>query len=209
MNSRDNLRKAAKDLFGVEIGRPEDELSMGGNGQPASVEDIISGHTRSIEGPQMPEVTVLEPRKHTSVIAEGTSIVGRILSDGHVEIMGKVDGNINAEGDVTVCGKVTGDIEGDHLKMFSCQVKGNLTAENRVIVNDESTIIGDIATDSIIFDGKLKGNISANQTAVFNSNSYLLGDITTSTLSIDAGAVINGMVKTYIDYDANSPFEDM
>ena len=219
MNNRDNLRQAAKDFFGVEANKLDKE------GETAQNPELYTGMSSAIpavkhrsepaamEGaeshPGMSEVVVLEPRKQTSVIAEGTSITGRIRSSGHIEIMGKVDGNIDADGDVTICGKVSGNIKGDQLRLLSCQIKGNMEAESRVMINSESTIIGDINSDSLVMDGKLKGNVNVNKAAIFNCNSYLLGDIVTSTISIDAGAIINGMVKTFIDYDADSPFDKM
>jgi len=200
-NNRDNLRQAAKDFFGLE-GTP---VAGGVSSAPAT---SYSGMSEIGDvGQSMSEMVVLEPRKQTSVIAEGTSITGRIRSSGHIEIMGKVDGNIEADGDVTVSGKVSGNIKGDQLRMLNCNVKGNLEADSRAVINSESVIIGDLNADSLVLDGKLKGNVNVAKTAVFNSNSYLLGDITTSTISVDAGAVINGMVRTYVDYDAESPFD--
>jgi len=200
MNNRDNLRQAAKDFFGLEGGAgmfDEDGLAT-----VASPKFSISPDLN-----ESGEMVVLEPRKQTSVIAEGTTVTGRLRSSGHVEIMGKIDGNIEADGDVTVNGKVSGNIKGEQLRMLNCSVKGNLEADSRVVINSESVIIGDVNADSVVLDGKLKGNIIVSKTAVFNSNSYLMGDITTSTISVDSGAVINGMVRTFVDQDADSPFD--
>jgi cytoskeletal protein CcmA (bactofilin family) len=200
MNNRDNLRQAAKDFFGLE-GTGEEGSAVTAPSPRYSVSPEIGGESG--------EMVVLEPRKQTSVIAEGTTITGRLRSSGHVEILGKMDGNVEADGDVTISGKVSGNIKGDQLRMLNCNVKGNLEADSRVVINNESVIIGDLNADSLVLDGKLKGNINVSKTAVFNSNSYLMGDITTSTISVDAGAVINGMVKTFVDYDAESPFEKL
>ena len=201
MNNMDNLRQAAKDFFGLE-GELDNLLDESGAAPLAP--PMFSVAPEVVEGGEM---VVLEPRKQTSVIAEGTTLTGRLRSSGHVEIMGKVDGNVEADGDVTVSGKVSGNIKGEQLRMLNCHVKGNLEADSRVVINSESVIIGDMNADSLVLDGKLKGNITVAKTAVFNSNSYLMGDITTSTISVDAGAVINGMVKTFVDYDADSPFD--
>jgi cytoskeletal protein CcmA (bactofilin family) len=200
MNNRDNLRQAAKDFFGLEGSAGVFSEEEGG---------AVTAHKFSVapEIGESGEMVVLEPRKQTSVIAEGTTVTGRIRSSGHVEIMGKIDGNIEADGDVTVSGKVAGNIKGEQLRMLNCSVKGNLEADSRVVINSESVIIGDLNADSLVLDGKLKGNINVSKTAVFNSNSYLMGDINTSTISVDAGAVINGMVRTFVDYDSESPFD--
>ena len=200
MNNRDNLRQAAKDFFGLEGGA---EALGEGSAAPLPTPRYSVAPEISESG----EMVVLEPRKQTSVIAEGTTVTGRLRSSGHVEILGKIDGNVEAEGDVTVSGKVSGNIKGDQLRMLNCNIKGNLEADSRVVINSESLIIGDLNADSLVLDGKLKGNINVAKTAVFNSNSYLMGDITTSTISVDAGAVINGMVRTFVDYDMDSPFD--
>ena len=202
MNNRDNLRQAAKDFFGLEG-------NAGAFGEGGAESLSLPRYSTPPEITESGEMVVLEPRRQTSVIAEGTTITGRLRSSGHVEIMGKMDGNVEADGDVTVSGRVSGNIKGDQLRMLNCNVKGNLEADSRVVINSESVIIGDLAADSLVLDGKLKGNINVSKTAVFNSNSYLMGDITTSTISVDAGAVINGMVRTFIDYDTESPFEKM
>jgi len=200
MNNRDNLRQAAKDFFGIE---GSSEAFTDGGAAPVAAPKYASIPEMNEAG----EMVVLEPRKQTSVIAEGTTITGRLRSSGHVEIMGRMDGNLEADGDVTVSGKISGNIKGDQLRMLNCHVKGNLEADSRVVINSESVIIGDLHADSLVLDGKLKGNVNVSKTAVFNSNSYLLGDITTSTISVDAGAVINGMVRTFVDYDSESPFD--
>lgn len=204
MNNRENLRQAAKDFFGLEGAAGSFEE---GGSSAAMLSSPIPKYTMTPDLSESGEMVVLEPRKQTSVIAEGTTITGRLRSSGHVEIMGKMDGNVEADGDVTVSGKVTGNIKGEQLRMLNCNVKGNLEADSRVVINSESVIIGDLNADSLVLDGKLKGNITVAKTAVVNSNSYLMGDITTSTISVDAGAIINGMVRTFVDYDADSPFE--
>ena len=207
INNRDNLRQAAKDFFGLEgnAGMFDDSDFTAATATATASKYTIAPELG--DRPEPGEMVVLEPRKQTSVIADGTTITGRLRSSGHVEIMGKMDGNVEADGDVTVSGKVSGNIKGEQLRMLNCNVKGNLEADSRVVINSESVIIGDLTADSLVLDGKLKGNITVAKTAVFNSNSYLMGDITTSTISVDAGAVINGMVRTFVDFDEDSPFD--
>ena len=153
-------------------------------------------------------VAIVDPMKETSIIARGTTVIGRIRTDGHMKVLGRVEGNIEADGNVTVMGRVSGNIKGVNLELMSCQVKGNLSASATVSVNSETVIIGDITSDNLIFDGKLKGNVVTTQAAIFSGQAYLLGDITTNTISIASGAVINGMITTKNNFDEDDDVFD-
>lgn len=165
---------------------------------------------QQFSGPQsVGDYSVVDSRRETSIIAKGTTIVGRVRTDGHIEVMGKVEGNIEADGNVAVSGRVSGNIRGHHLELLSAQVKGNLTAMGGVFVSSDTVVIGDIAGESVVFDGRIKGNVTAAQSAEFNRNSYLVGDVTTKSISIEPGAVVNGMIRTSSGdrYDENG-FEE-
>jgi len=156
INNRDNLRQAAKDFFGLEgnAGMFDDSDFTAATATATASKYTIAPELG--DRPEPGEMVVLEPRKQTSVIADGTTITGRLRSSGHVEIMGKMDGNVEADGDVTVSGKVSGNIKGEQLRMLNCNVKGNLEADSRVVINSESVIIGDLTADSLVLDGKLR-----------------------------------------------------
>ena len=146
---------------------------------------------------------LVDSRRETSVIAKGTTIVGRVRTDGHIEVMGKIEGNVDAEGNVAVSGRISGNVRGHHVELLSAQIKGNLNVAAGVFVSSDSVVIGDITAEKVVFDGRIKGNVVTTQSAEFNRNSYLLGDITTRSIAIAPGAVINGMIRT-----EGTPVED-
>jgi cytoskeletal protein CcmA (bactofilin family) len=154
------------------------------------------------------DFSVLGPQKDTSVIARGATVIGRIRTDGHMEIMGRVDGSIDADGDVAIQGQVIGKVKGNYLGLDSCRVKGNLSGASGVVVNTDSIVVGDVMTESILLDGKLKGNINANHTVAFKNNAYVIGDVQAGQLSVEAGAVLNGMVTT-VGHDDDRLFENL
>jgi len=143
-----------------------------------------------------------------SLISKEATVLGDIVTEGHIDIVGKVRGNVDAEGNVAVRGLVSGDLAGEKIGLYKCRVKGNLSAGTGVVVDSESVIIGDVDTDNIVLGGKLKGDIKAMKMAVIRSDAYFLGDVETGTLAVESGAVVNGNVKTIVQGDMEAPFDD-
>jgi cytoskeletal protein CcmA (bactofilin family) len=147
--------------------------------------------------------------KGISVITREATVLGDIITEGHIDIVGRVKGNIDAKGDVAIHGIVRGDIDGSKIGLYSCRVKGNLNAGLGVIVDDSSVIGGDVKTKNIIFDGKVKGNIDADNVVVLRSHSYCLGDVSAASLAVEPGAILIGKVRTFVDGDLEAPFDEV
>jgi len=144
-----------------------------------------------------------------TVITKEATVLGDILTEGHIDIVGRVKGNIDAKGDVAIHGVVRGDVVGSKIGLYNSRVKGNLEAGLGVIVDDGSIIGGDVKTKNIIFDGKVKGNIEAENVVVLRSHSYCLGDVSAASLAIEPGAVLNGKVRTFVEGDLEAPFAEV
>jgi len=147
--------------------------------------------------------------KGISIITREATVLGDIITEGHIDIIGKVRGNIAAQGDVAVHGQVRGNIDGDKIGLYNSRVKGNMKASQGVIVNDSSVIDGDVTTKSIIFDGKIRGSIDSESVVVLRSHAYCLGDVTAASIAVEPGAIINGNIRTLIDGDLEAPFEEL
>jgi len=146
--------------------------------------------------------------KSISIIAREATVLGDIITEGHIDVIGNVRGNIAAQGDVAIHGQVRGNVDGEKIGLYNSRVKGNLSAKQGVIVNDTSIIDGDVATKNIIFDGKVRGSIAAESVVVLRSHSYCLGDVTAASIAVEPGAVINGTVRTIVEGDLEAPFEE-
>jgi len=167
----------------------------------------VAADTNSANGSREKEPDTGE--KGISIIAREATVLGDIITEGHIDVIGKVRGNIAAQGDVAIHGQVRGNIDGEKIGLYNSRVKGNLKAGQGVIVNDQSIIDGDVTTKNIIFDGKVRGSIAAESVVVLRSHSYCLGDVTAASLAVEPGAVINGTVRTLIDGDPEAPFEEI
>ena len=143
-----------------------------------------------------------------SLISKEATVLGDIVTEGHIDIIGKVRGNVDAEGNVAVRGLVSGDLAGEKIGLYKCRVKGNLSAGTGVVIDSDSVIIGDVDTENVVLGGKLKGDIKAIKMAVIRSDAYFLGDVETESLAVESGAVVNGNVKTVVQGDIEAPFDD-
>jgi cytoskeletal protein CcmA (bactofilin family) len=143
-----------------------------------------------------------------SLISKEATVLGDIITEGHIDIVGKVRGNVEAEGNVAVRGLVSGDLSGEKIGLYKCRVRGNLTAGTGVVIDSDSVIIGDVDTENIVLGGKLKGDIKADRMAVLRSDAYFIGDVETGSLAVESGAVVNGNIKTLVQGDLEAPFDD-
>ena len=148
-----------------------------------------------------------EEEKGVSMISKEASVQGNIITEGHLDVVGKVTGDISAKGNVAIQGAVTGNITGEKIGLYECKINGNLTADTGVVADSGSTIVGDVMTKNLIMDGKLKGDVTASNVVVLRNNAYFIGDVATASLAVEAGAVINGNVKMLVDGDPEVPFE--
>ena len=143
-----------------------------------------------------------------SLISKEATVLGDIITEGHIDIVGKVRGNVDAEGNVAVRGLVSGDLSGEKIGLYKCRVKGNLKAGTGVVIDSDSVIIGDVDTENVVLGGKLKGDIKAVNMAVLRSDAYFIGDVETESIAVESGAVVNGNIRTIVHGDIEAPFDD-
>ncbi|MCL2111162.1 MAG: polymer-forming cytoskeletal protein [Clostridiales bacterium] len=143
-----------------------------------------------------------------SLISREATVLGDIITEGHIDVVGKVRGNVEAEGNVAVRGLVSGDVSGEKIGLYHCRVKGDLNAGTGVVIDSDSVVIGDVDTDNVVLGGKLKGDIKATRMAVLRSDAYFIGDVETESIAVESGAVVNGNIRTLIQGDLEAPFDD-
>ncbi|MFA5417018.1 MAG: polymer-forming cytoskeletal protein [Bacteroidales bacterium] len=83
-------------------------------------------------------------------IAQGTSIVGDLNSNGDFRIEGKLKGKITANGKIVI--GETGEIEGDmscQLADISGKVVGNIKVEELTMLKQHSQFVGTIITKQL------------------------------------------------------------
>ena len=95
----------------------------------------------------------------------------------------KLEGNINVSGTVRIDGSYKGDIY----------------AEDDVIVGETGIVFGNIFSNNVSITGRVEGNISCKGVLEILSKGRLIGDIEVRNISISDGAVFNGKCNMIAD----------
>lgn len=90
--------------------------------------------------------------------------------------------------------EITGDVKGLEVIRVDGQIKGNLLAEQGVVLGDKGSIIGNIQTKSAIIYGLVEGDIQAQHLEIKKSGK-VKGNISTEMLEIELGAQYLGNVE--------------
>ena len=106
----------------------------------------------ALEGERQQES--LPPAKVAStLITQGVTINGTIKGEGVVQVEGVVEGEFNMVGAVIVAesGLVRGPITADVVRVAG-QVEGNVTAREHMRLEPSGSIVGDVATASLVVE---------------------------------------------------------
>lgn len=114
-----------------------------------------------------------------SLIANGVTIKGNILSQGSMRVDGFVEGKMDIKGDLIIGenGHVKGEIQAENT-MLAGKVEGSLIARQRCLIGETGLMMGDVTCSvlSIEEGGTLHGASKMNYNR--NSSDTLLSDKT-------------------------------
>ncbi len=108
--------------------------------------DSAAAHQSTADANSVPDFS-----KSNSSIGPGTSIVGKIISEGTVEIFGRVEGELRASCvRITEAAEVEGNVVAQEL-IIGGHLKGTIHA-NRVKLNSTAAVEGDIFHRSLAIE---------------------------------------------------------
>ncbi len=104
----------------------------------------------------------LDPVKEMNFVGAGTTVEGKIRSQGSVRIDGKVVGEISASENVAVgiAGEVEGNVSAKNVTVAG-KIRGSIVASEKIVFEGKSVIRGDIRSarlvidEGSVFDGKV------------------------------------------------------
>ena len=106
-----------------------------------------------VEG-EKPQESLPPPQKVSStLITQGVTIKGTVEGEGVVQVEGVVEGEFHMVGAVIVSdtGLVKGPITADVVRVAG-RVEGNVTAREHMRLEQTGTLIGDVATASLVVE---------------------------------------------------------
>lgn len=101
-----------------------------------------------------------------TLIGKGTVVSGDFYAEGSVRIDGAVDGNVKVSEHLVegATGRINGNVEA-LTAVVGGEIKGNVTAPDKLEITQTARVIGDLSTNSIIIDEQavFQGNVNMNQ----------------------------------------------
>jgi len=112
-----------------------------------------------------------------SLLSAGTSIEGKITTEGSIRVDGRLVGDLTATANAAVgaTGMVQGNVEAKNVSIAGT-VHGNVAAAEKLILEEKSVMRGDIRATVLVidegatFDGRCA---MTKQTSAGNEGSYL------------------------------------
>ena len=88
-----------------------------------------------------------------NLIGHGTTVEGKVRSQGSVRVDGRVIGEINAYETVSIgiSGEVEGNITAKNITLGG-KVRGNLTAQEKLVFLEKAAVQGDIRAAKLVID---------------------------------------------------------
>lgn len=145
----------------------------------------------------------------TSVITSAMSVMGDIVSEGSMDVIGKVTGNIDILGKLNVTGYIDGNSRAAEIYAEGAKINGEISSEGAVKIGARTVVVGNISATSAVIAGAVKGDIDVCGPVVLDASAIVMGNIKSKSVQINNGAVIEGMCsQCYADVSPTSFFED-
>ena len=210
MGYKDNFKVALYEVFGVgERPEPADDKIIRSQPAQEKPKQKIQPITSAEEKAPMP---ILRPKKQDnayeecSVISKDTTIVGQIVSNGHILMLGRIEGDLTAKGNVSVSGVIKGNIKGSNIELKACSVLGDVYSTGVIEMDTGTEVIGALGGESVTVDGRLKGDITSNTDVFLKKSAFVIGNVAAKSVSIEKGAVVCGQIDIQHEENVSEMF---
>lgn len=100
-----------------------------------------------------------------SILSRGVKITGKFTAEGNVRIDGHIEGDVNVEGNLTLgeMSLIKGNVSAKNLTA-SGKIEGAVFAKEKVILESNSSLQGDLTTKILVIHegAKFNGNSTMN-----------------------------------------------
>lgn len=94
---------------------------------------------------------------------------------------------------------ITGNICANEDLRLDGKVEGNIICKGKIVVGQQSLLIGDIECENIEIYGQISGNIVCSNLVILRPSCNLTGNIKTQVIEVESGAKFDGacsMIET-------------
>ena len=144
-----------------------------------------------------------------SVITEGMTINGDVISKGSMDVLGNIVGNIDILGKLDVSGNIQGNSKAAEVYAENAKIVGEVHSLGCVKIGQSTVIIGDITASSAVIAGAIKGDIDVKGPVVLDTSAIVMGNIKSKSVQINNGAVVEGLCsQCYADVNPSAFFDE-
>lgn len=144
-----------------------------------------------------------------SVITEGMTINGDIVSRGSMDVLGSIVGNIDILGKLDVSGNIQGNSKAAEIYAENAKIVGEVHSMGSVKIGQSTVIIGDITASSAVIAGAIKGDIDVKGPVILDTSAIVMGNIKSKSVQINNGAVVEGLCsQCYADVNPSAFFDE-
>lgn len=141
-------------------------------------------------------------------VTKGTMIDGNIISEGSMNVYGKIKGNVSCRGKLVVAGTIVGSSRAAEVFTNNARIDGDVTSDGSIKIGNGSVIIGNIYGTSAVIAGAVQGDIDVHGPVVVDGTAVVQGNIRSRSVQINNGAAIEGMIsQCYADIDYAALFD--
>lgn len=141
-------------------------------------------------------------------ITKGTMIEGNIVSEGSINVYGKIKGNVACRGKMVVCGTIVGSSRAAEVFTNNAKVNGDITSDGSIKIGNGSVIIGNVYGTSAVIAGAVQGDVDIHGPVVIDGTAVVQGNIRSRSVQINNGAAIEGMIsQCYAEVDYAALFD--
>lgn len=141
-------------------------------------------------------------------VTKGTMIDGNIISEGSMNVYGKIKGNVSCRGKLVVAGTIVGSSRAAEVFTNNAKIDGDVTSDGSIKIGNGSVIIGNIYGTSAVIAGAVQGDIDVHGPVIIDGTAVVQGNIRSRSVQINNGAAIEGMIsQCYADIDYAALFD--
>lgn len=149
----------------------------------------------------------MENEVDATKITSSMEIHGDIRSKDSIYASGKIFGNVVTNQVFSSRNLTVGDIDADAIALNAGRVKGNMKAQDKINVGQNSVVVGNVKCGDVLVAGKVKGNLDIKNSAFASSESLIVGDVIADTISAEQGARLNGKLTMRRDSKKSTDFD--
>ncbi|MEA4988693.1 MAG: polymer-forming cytoskeletal protein [Anaerovorax sp.] len=185
-----NFKSAVNDLMNGKI---KTEDTPGTTYSSEVTKPLYSEHSSSSTFTKVVEDTI--PKNGMSILSSDLVIEGNVKSKSDIRLNGYIKGDILCEGSLISTGTVDGNVRGIGVTLSGSTINGNVIAKGDLVLDNSSTIIGDVRSAALSVNGKIKGNVMVSGSVILQENAIVMGNITAKSIAVENGASIKGTME--------------